>query len=552
MHTSFLFLAILLPTVPTSAPSQQILSETRIVPPPLPAVGSKRVITVTPLVPRPASKGCVVNLFERREFLGEAPYPLSVTAPIACPGPWARIVLESDFDVTAGAQFDRTARVTLGGVNLYTGTTMEPRKAFAPSWHVERDVTDYAAIFAGAALGSATLENHIDEAHAGRIYWRARLVFYTADTVNPAPRTADIVLPLSPEPVAVSAAQPTVERLVTWPRNIERMAIDIIAMPQRDDEMWPLKLESPVFPSGQRRGHAEEYPFRESEVRIDDRLAGFAPVYPWIFTGGMGVWNWTVIPGVGSLDLKPYRVDLTPFAALMNDGKPHRIQVRVVGARDYMATTATLMAWRDAGQAVVTGGITRNTLRPSTIRLARDRVGGSVQATTTDVVARRRGGTTGYIIGSHGRVTTRIDQSMLFRNRNIPRDRGSGQWQDTVLETRTFAKGPDGVRRTRLTERYPFARGQATAGTPSRPRALTDIDQGLFRAEVVSDKQGEVRRVTRQTVSPRILPSDKQSFFPDKVGSTVSIAIHDSRTGCYDRTISVVNDEVIAAVDRCH
>jgi len=36
------------------------------------------------------------------------------------------VVLEADDSVTAGRQYDRTAIVRLGGVNLYFGTTMEP------------------------------------------------------------------------------------------------------------------------------------------------------------------------------------------------------------------------------------------------------------------------------------------------------------------------------------------------------------------------------------------------------------------------------------------
>ena len=39
-----------------------------------------------------------------------------------------------------------------------------------------------------------------------------------------------------------------------------------------------------------------------------------APVYPWIYTGGHGPYLWEPITGIETLNFKPYRVDLTPFA----------------------------------------------------------------------------------------------------------------------------------------------------------------------------------------------------------------------------------------------
>ena len=114
--------------------------------PPLPAPGVNTVAEVEPRVPRPPGEPCVAPLFGPRQFEGVDPVAFAYAPPAACRGPWAKVVLEADFDVTAGRQFDRTAIIHLGGVNLYYGTTMEPRRAIAPAWHVERDVTDYAAL----------------------------------------------------------------------------------------------------------------------------------------------------------------------------------------------------------------------------------------------------------------------------------------------------------------------------------------------------------------------------------------------------------------------
>lgn len=551
MRLALSIVSLLAALVPASAPAQWGAPGTPIVPPPLPAIGpADRAVTIDPLVPRPTSRMCVVELFARREFVGATPHPLTVAPPADCPGPWARIVLESDFDVSAGVQYDRSARLEVGGVNLYTGTTMEPRKTLALRWHVERDVTDYAALFRAAERGSATLENYLDDVHDGRFHWSARLVFHVADGANPAPRVPDIVTPIAPAPVPVSRETPTIERVVTWPRNIERMAIDVLSMPQKSDEMWQNCLPNPVLPPEVRSEDGCDYPFRESEVRIDGVLAGFAPVYPWIYTGGMGAWNWTLIPGIGTLDLHPYRIDLTPFAALMNDGRPHRIALTVRGARDNMATTATLLAWRDAGRAVVSGGVLRNTLAPSTLTVAGRMALPGTTGVPVRIVAMRRGGVAGYVVGSNGRVTTRIDQSMRATGRRTQHGRETDARLAIDVDTLTTVSGSGTGSRVRRIEHFPLDWGVATDAGSTR-RTFSDLDQGMMRDETITDAAGTRRRVTHRSVSPRTLPDDRATLYPEKVESTATIRIEDSVAGCYDRTVTVLAQAVTAAVDGC-
>ncbi|TLY52244.1 MAG: hypothetical protein E6K53_04890 [Gammaproteobacteria bacterium] len=40
--------------------------------------------------------------------------------------------------------------VWLNQIPIYFGTTQEPSAAVAPSWHIERDLTDYSALLAAA------------------------------------------------------------------------------------------------------------------------------------------------------------------------------------------------------------------------------------------------------------------------------------------------------------------------------------------------------------------------------------------------------------------
>ena len=100
-----------------------------------PIVGSQNTVTADPPVSRPHGKPCVVQLFSGFQFIDFSIKTYQFTPPASCPGPWEKIVFTADFNVTAGRQFDRTAVINLGNVNIYFGTTPEPRKNLSPSWH---------------------------------------------------------------------------------------------------------------------------------------------------------------------------------------------------------------------------------------------------------------------------------------------------------------------------------------------------------------------------------------------------------------------------------
>ena len=122
-----------------------------------PQIGSSNPITAAPLVSRPATKPCVVQLFQNLAFADFTPKSFSYAPPAACPGPWAKVVFTADFTVTAGRQYDRTASFYLGKANIFYGTTAEPRASLSPSWHVEHDVTDLTALFESAQTGEANI-----------------------------------------------------------------------------------------------------------------------------------------------------------------------------------------------------------------------------------------------------------------------------------------------------------------------------------------------------------------------------------------------------------
>ena len=382
-------------------------------------IGSANVTVADPTVPRPPGQPCVVQLFSDDTFNDFGTRPYSYTPPAGCGTRWSKVVLEADFSVTAGVQYDRTASLWLGGVNIYFGTTQEPRSNLAPSWHVERDLTDYSALLRNAGQGQAIIYNLVDSTYTGVIHGSARLLFYPASIAAPAPQVADAVYPLGSDPVGntvtLNNSSSQMAATLSLPKNVERAYLDVFTQSQSGDEFWYTCVPD------QYAGEAEECGggnFREAEVSIDGTPAGVAPVYPWIYTGGIDLYIWKPTPGVQALNFMPYRVDLTPFAGVLSDGSPHTVAVSVQGANNYFSATAALLVYQDPHKKQVNGALLRNTLssQPPTptigSTLTQDASGNVTGDVTTNLS--RHFVIEGYVDTSHGRVTTTVDQTVGF------------------------------------------------------------------------------------------------------------------------------------------
>jgi Peptide N-acetyl-beta-D-glucosaminyl asparaginase amidase A len=390
--------------------------------PPTPQIGSSNPITAEPPVSRPHTRPCVVQLFQNLQFADFNTKSFSYAPPGACPGPWEKVVFTADFTVTAGNQFDRTAAFYLGHASIYYGTTAEPRATLSPSWHVERDVTDLSAIFAAGQTGEANIGNFVGVSggvtYNGIIYANAALEFYPARHHEDLPRTPDIVVPVEGPggdagTLGTTASQIT--QTLNLPTNVERLYLDVIAQSQSNDEFWYFCVPNNETTNLESCGNTA---FRETEVSIDGLPAGVAPVYPWIYTGGIDPYLWEPIPGVQTLDFRPYRVDLTPFAAVVSDGNPHVIAVSVFNANSYFLATANLLVYTDHGSRHVRGGLLSNTLSaaPSPVITNNIKVdpSGTIFTGTVAVASNRDFAISGYVDTSHGRVLTTVEQSVNF------------------------------------------------------------------------------------------------------------------------------------------
>lgn len=390
--------------------------------PSTPVIGSQNTVTADPPITRPATTPCKVQLFSNFVFADFSGKPFAYSPPIACPGPWAKVVLEGDFSIDAGRQFDRTANIWIGGANVYFGTTAEPSHTVARSWHIESDLTDYSALLTSAQAGQVILGNLVNSTFTSVLTGSANLEFYPLPANTQPPRTADVIVPLSAGPdggtVPLFSASDQLSRTFTLPQNIERAYLDVYAQGQgANDEFWYACVPNNL--TGELQSCAGTG-FRETEISIDGTPAGVAPIYPWIFTGGIDPFLWRPIPGVQTLNFTPYRVDLTPFAGVLSNGnQQHTISLHVYNDSAFFQTTASLLLFLDHGAQQVTGTVTVNTLASSPnpvlttdLSTAPD---GTVSGTVT-ITSSRQYTIGGNINTSHGPVHSQVVQDIEFSN----------------------------------------------------------------------------------------------------------------------------------------
>src|SRR5580704_40643 len=391
-------------------------------------VGTQFTVTAEPLVPRPSEQPCKVQLFTDYQFafFSESNQIFQYAPPANCPGPWAAVVLEADFSENAGSQFDRTASLYLANTNLYFGTTPEPLFTDTNTWHVERDVTDYSALLTAPQPGTMVLPNCTTDCPPpyntlnGVFTVSADLEFYPLKGKGPA--RPDAVLPLVQSngnggvnlPGFVYSPTDQLTTTFTLPTNVEQAYLDVVTQGQQSDEFWYTCVPDTLTTELQSCGGTA---FREAEISVDGQPAGVAPVYPWVFTGGIDPFLWVPIPGVQTLDLMPYRVNLTPFAGLLSNGQPHTVAMNVLNVNSQFSVTGTLLLFEDHGSTQVTGEITANTIKsPNPVVTTNLHVNGSNVKGTVRTTSQRQFQIAGFVNTSHGKVKTIVQQSVNFSN----------------------------------------------------------------------------------------------------------------------------------------
>jgi hypothetical protein len=549
--------AVLSFACPNTALAQVVLA------PPAPQIGSSNPVTAGPPVPRPHTLPCVVQLFDNLAFADFTPKVFNYAPPSACPGPWARVVFTADLTVSAGRQFDRTAAFYLGHANIYYGTTSEPRSALSPSWHVEHDVTDLTAIFESAQTGEANIGNFVGVSggvtYNGIIYANAALEFYPAGD-DRSPVTPDIVVPVNGaggDAGTLNTTSNQITQTLNLPTNVERVYLDVIAQSQSNDEFWYFCVPNDQTTNLESCGNTA---FRETEVSIDGQPAGIAPVYPWIYTGGIDPYLWEPIPGVQTLDFKPYRVDLTPFAGLLSDGNTHSVAVSVYNANSYFLATANLLVFEDHGSKHVAGGILENTLSAAPSPTVSENIVTSAGPTYTGTVtvgSNRRFEISGFVNTSHGRVETTVSQTLNFLSKqefdvNATTDIQNAQQSSTVDSRITTHGGPnEGVVEKHFS--YPLTIDYSFIVNPdgSYSQTVKTDQQDLVREIPNNDDGSALVSSERNEVSATdTLNWDASGNFLGPTGSktTQTYRLQNADGYCWDRTLTAAAQKLFSII----
>ncbi|MGN2251366.1 peptide-N4-asparagine amidase [Frateuria sp. GZRe14] len=380
------------------------------------------VASVDPVVPAAAGIPCVAVLFRDQElFPSTTTGPglnFAYTPPSGCSGPWAKVILK--LDLSADRHVDtEAATLLLAGRPVFQGGM--PDFPDSASWHAERDLTDLSSFLSKQHTGQLRAVLREDTWSGGTpLIGTARLFFYRSSRTTPSPRAADAIYHIVSDQSAG----------LLLPHNIVRAYLDVYnaapwwftCVPNTDAARWPLRTDASP---GDDRSYSMQpvaqgctgTSFDEVQVSVDGTPAGVAPYFPMVSADFNPFFKNTVnlpAPPLLTLSVTPYRVDLTPFAAVLNEAGAHTISLN-----GGMPVDAQLLLYQDKRSVRVSGAVTLNTLASNsiapvvtdTLTAANDVVQGDI-TTALD----RRFEIKGYVNTSRGRIHTDLTQDSHFRN----------------------------------------------------------------------------------------------------------------------------------------
>lgn len=492
-------------------------------------------ITAAPPVTRPDhAKSCEVTVAEA-QFRDFTPYRGTYAPPRGCGKRWSKVVLRLDGKVK-GRQFDRLGHLHIGGVEVFRTSTPQPSPD-GIEWSVEKDVTRYSDTLRTAQPVEMLIGNVVDDTYTGILDVKVTLTFYAG---RPDAETAKTV------PDRVLTLQDGSTSLTT-PRNSERVVAEVYATGSGGgcEEYWYLTVPEGAPYSCK----ADEGPYREVQIAVDGQLAGIAAPFPNVWTGG---WSnpflWYVVPGPRAFDIQPLRYDLTPFAGLLNDGRPHRIEVSVVGVPEGQtgwSAPVNVLVWQDAKSAHVTGALTE--VQAGDLTNSSTYTPGAEHRLDTE--GNHRLTVAGYVDTSHGRVTTTVRRSLANTSTHTWSDGENpdaldARWSDDETVT-VDGRGP--ARATRVKRSYTMD-GATTLGAGDRLRTVLTLGDRTAVTQALGGRRTAWSRLddtyTGDATYTANVPRDQRHA----VGTTSERYRAYGSGGCYDR--SLVSVQGVLTEDR--
>ena len=496
-------------------------------------------VTAAPPVVRPTGgRSCEVTVAEA-QFKDFTPYTGTYTPPSGCGESWSKVVLRMDGTVK-GRQYDRLGYLHIGGVEVLRTSTPQPSPD-GIAWSVEKDVTRYSDTLSTAQPVEMLIGNVVNDTYTGILDVKVTLTFYAGTAGTPVAKDVpDRVLTLQ-------------DGTLTTPRNSERIVAEVYATGSGGgcEEYWYLTVPDAAPYSCK----ATDGPYREVQIKVDGRVAGIAAPFPTVWTGG---WSnpflWYVIPGPRAFDIKPIEYDLTPFAGLLNDGRPHDVEVSVVGVPEGQSgwsTPVNVLVWQDAKRAHVTGRLTAHDAGD----LANSSTytpGSADEQYRLDTEGGHRLTVSGYVDTSHGRVVTTVSRTLA--NTSVHRwtdgentDGLTATWTDAENVT-VDGRGP--ARTTRTGRTYTMD-GTTTLGAGDRLRTVLTLGD----RETVTETSGG-RRIAWSWLDDAYagdatytanVPRDQRHA----VGTTSERYRLYGSAGCHDRSLVTVQGVLTEDRDRC-
>ena len=488
----------------------------------------------------PATASCQVDVMTHDfAFSYGAPFRGQFAPPAQCPAPWSEIVLTFSASV-GGVQFDRLVDAYFGGVLVYSGSTSEPcctppastpvasEPGATSHWSVQKDVTEYAPVLAAPQPVEVDLNNVVNSSDTGIYHTTLTLTFYETAKHVAAGAHPDVVLPFNQagnsgvdgylNPDAQGDVPPG---SITFPRNLVQLRAELFAQGHGPgEEFWW------GDPAGSSNGTGT--PYREVGVYLDGRLAGAAPVYPVVFTGGDGPGLWEPIPSPRAWNLTPFTVDLTPFVGTLTDGLPHHVALHVfdidLSSGDYWLVQANLLGWVGPTTEPTVGGLI-STSAPA----APTETGGwdpSGNAVYQDQVAHDLS-FAGWLDTAGGRRTTEVDDSIAATS------------TETAVTTQTAW---DWKAVTTSTLSRPHKPGQTEVSSQEQKFS---IDSETLTRFAFTDSIASRSPAGWSTYSETMSTADATGIVYNGV-EREQYAAGDSSGLCYDRTLTAAAGNIVA------
>lgn len=518
-------------------------------------------ITAAPPISRPDTTSCTVSVMQNHQFANSYSHPFTGTynPPANCPGPWSKVVLDWSGSV-AGRQYDRIAGVWFGGVEMLRTSTPEPDPA-GISWHVSKDVSEYSSVLSQPQNVVVELDNIYNSTYTGIYDMSLSLTFYETDAQNPAAPHPQQVVPIAAS-TTTSAGwnylfSPTdaASGSVTFPTNLTQAYLEVYASAHSCDEFWYTNQPNDYASTESQYGLCGGGAFREIQVSIDGKLAGVAWPYPVIYTGGVNPLLWRPIPGVNAFNIPPYRVNLTPFVGLLNDGQPHTISIRVANNDGFWLVDGNLLLNTDPNVTQTTGTLTTDTASPDAVETTQENA--NTKGGTFDTTATRSLTFAGTVTSSAGTVTTTVHQDFAFTNSqvlNLVNFRENVKSEEDLATTTTTVDGTGKTTVQTVKRVYPVT-VDSMFQVPQQGNGHLfilpgSVQQGLSRTETDSvNGSSTFSSSLSDQVSGTALLSRSLSGGQTQVatGSTREDYIYSDSTGfCYNRHLAAAQGYVTA------